>query len=117
GIPAVPDDARDGVGPGGGVRDEPASDGGAPDFELGLDEHDDVGSGCRNRCDGGEDQLEGDEGEVADDQVGRCSFAGDLGEVLAGHVADVVSLDVDDAGVAADGCRELPVSDVDGENF
>src|SRR5690606_6944121 len=80
------------------------------DLELWLDHEQQVGVGGGDPGEGGQDERERDEGEVADDEVDR---RGDLGRVEG---ADVGAFQDAHARVVAKSPGQLSVPDVHGED-
>lgn len=82
------------------------------DLELRLDHQDEVGAGRGAGGEGGQDQAQRDEGEIADDQVD-----GDVVDPVEGQLADVGAVLDGDPLIALQGPGELAVADVDGDDM
>ena len=116
-VPRGPQHARDRIGAGAGIRHESALDRRAPDLELRLDQQHEVGVVGATARGGRQHVRERDERQVAGDERRRLrSTPLASARDSRRHVADVESLDRDDARVGGDGCRELAVTDIDGDH-
>ena len=93
----------------GGVADDAAvADFVAFGFELGFDEGDDVGRDGEDAIEGGQDQAEGDEGDVG------YGEGGGFGEVAGLEVAGVAGVVDDHAGIGGEAVMELGLADIHG---
>lgn len=78
------------------------------EFELGFDEADEVTAGCQDGKGAGQDEVEGDEGDIDNDDGGGFSGVG------KGEVAAIEFFPGDDAGILAQFPGELVRADIEG---
>lgn len=84
---------------------------GATDLELRLDEQDDVAAGSKKRREMRQHEPQGDEAEVAHDEVEG------LPELAGSDVADAQPGSLGDPGICRDVGHELPVPDIESDDL